>query len=733
MRVLPAGIVTVFLILGSGFASQSLRAAPPPLGRGSEFEDAPDPLTPKRPRSDVDQDRVTAAALFTHGRMLLQRQEFAPALRKFQRAWRCDPDSVTILEEIVPVAFELKRNDEAARYAVLAAERAPRDAALLVQLAGYVSEQKDEPRALALFTKALALLKDAPNKPAELLIHLEMGRLHFLASDYKAAAASFAHLREFFDQPNQPEVPEPLKKTLLEKPDRTLTLMAEAFLEAGRHDEAAALFRQANENKKNDDWLAYQLARIDAAQDKHAAALEKLNRYLDANLSEAGVEPFELLATLLRKQNPDAKAADAELRRRLTELRNKFPDNLPAGYYLADQLRHAEEFDAAEKLFLDLFKRQPAPDVVQGLIDIYRRRGQVEPLLKTLGEASLKTGSLESLGDEWAALVKDEPLVQKLLDRARQKDAAPLPDGAALAAAQLAMAAKKFDVADECYELALQSPAPPRHQLLGGWGLAMFSAAQADRAARVFQRMIDEKVKPEENHNYYYFLAGALALSDRTDDALAAAKKSLAAKPKSARLQSRLAWILYHAKRYEDAETSYRQLLKDFDADHTSLETREVLRDTRLILSNIAVHTKRLPEAEEWLEQVLDEFPEDIGAQNDLGYLWADQNKHLSRSLAMVQRAVAKEPENKAYRDSLGWVFYRLGRFAQAVQELKKAAEVDEPDGVILDHLGDAHLKANQRDQAVAAWQQAVESFKKENEPDKARQTTAKIEQHTKP
>lgn len=726
-----AGIVAALLCGGGWNANQALCAAPPT--RGSEFEDAPDPLTPKRPRSDTDQDRVTAAALFTHGRMLLQRQELAPALRKFQRAWRCDPDSVTILEEIVPVAFELKHNDEAARYAVLAAERAPRDAALVVQLAGYVTEQKDYPRALALYEKALALHKDAPHKPAEMLIHLEMGRLHFLSEDFKSAAVSFAHLREFFDKPDQPGVPELLKKSLLDKPDRTLTLMAEAFFEAGRHDEAAALFRQANEYKKNDDWLAFQLARVDAAQDKHAAALEKLNRYLDANLSEAGVDPFELLATLLRKQNSDAKAADAELRRRVTELREKFPDNLPAGYFLADQLRRAEEFDAAEKLFLDLLKRQPAADVLQGLLDIYRRRAQVDPLLKVLGEASLKVGSLESLGDEWDALVKDEALVQKLLDRVRQLDAAPLPDGSALAAAQLALAAKRYDVADECYELALKSPAPARFQIMGGWGLAMFSAAQADRAARVFQRMIDEKVKPEENHNYYYFLAGALALADRTDDALAAAKRSLAANPKSARLQSRLAWILYHAKRYDDAETAYKQLLKEFDADHTSLETREVLRDTRLILSNIAVHGKRMPEAEEWLEQVLDEFPEDIGASNDLGYLWADQNKHLSRSLVMVQRAVAKEPVNKAYRDSLGWVFYRLGKFAQAVQELQKAAEVDEPDGVILDHLGDALLKADQREQAVAAWQKAVESFKKENEPDKARQTAAKLEQHSKP
>ena len=43
-----------------------------------------------------------------------------------------------------------------------------------------------------------------------------------------------------------------------------------------------------------------------------------------------------------------------------------------------------------------------------------------------------------------------------------------------------------------------------------------------------------------------------------------------------------------------------------------------------------------------------------------------------------------------AYRDSLGWVLFRLGTLDEAVAELKAAAAADEPDGVILDHLGDA-------------------------------------------
>ncbi len=114
-------------------------------------------------------------------------------------------------------------------------------------------------------------------------------------------------------------------------------------------------------------------------------------------------------------------------------------------------------------------------------------------------------------------------------------------------------------------------------------------------------------------------------------------------------------------------------------------------------MSALCVVQGRMDEAEEWLQQVLDEYPDDVGANNDLGFLWADENKHLDRALKMIAAAVAAEPENRAYRDSLGWVFYRLGRFPEAVAELEKAVDEKQPDGTVLDHLGDAYEKLGRR------------------------------------
>ncbi len=188
--------------------------------------------------------------------------------------------------------------------------------------------------------------------------------------------------------------------------------------------------------------------------------------------------------------------------------------------------------------------------------------------------------------------------------------------------------------------------------------------------------------------------------------------------------------MLYYCKRNAEAMAAYRKLIDEFDGDHAVAETRQVVREARMALSNLAALKGDEPQAEQWLEEVLDEFPDDPGALNDLGFLWADRGKNLARAERMIRRAVAADPKNAAYRDSLGWVLFRTGKYAAAAAELEKAAGVETPDGLVLDHLGDAYLKTGQRDKAAAAWRKAAEAFRKEKEPTKGKEAEEKIMQN---
>jgi Flp pilus assembly protein TadD len=156
--------------------------------------------------------------------------------------------------------------------------------------------------------------------------------------------------------------------------------------------------------------------------------------------------------------------------------------------------------------------------------------------------------------------------------------------------------------------------------------------------------------------------------------------------------------------------------LERFDAAEPTAASRRAAREARLVLSNIALKNGRLEDSVEWLEQVLDEFPDDVAALNDLGYLWADKGLHLQRSLAMCRRAVAAEPDNRAYRDSLAWALFKLDRPEEALREIEQAVKGSDPDGELLDHLGDIRARLGNRDGARAAWRQAAEVFARDGE-----------------
>ena len=97
-------------------------------------------------------------------------------------------------------------------------------------------------------------------------------------------------------------------------------------------------------------------------------------------------------------------------------------------------------------------------------------------------------------------------------------------------------------------------------------------------------------------------------------------------------------------------------------------------------------------------------------AWNYLGYMWADRGENLDEAEALIRRAVDSEPDNGAYLDSLGWVYFKKGLHAQAYKELIRVIEIlKADDSVVFDHLGDACEKLGKTAEAVTYWQKALQ------------------------
>ncbi|HEX3419992.1 MAG TPA: tetratricopeptide repeat protein [Candidatus Udaeobacter sp.] len=96
-------------------------------------------------------------------------------------------------------------------------------------------------------------------------------------------------------------------------------------------------------------------------------------------------------------------------------------------------------------------------------------------------------------------------------------------------------------------------------------------------------------------------------------------------------------------------------------------------------------------------------------ACNYLGFMWADHNMNLDEAETMIRRALATEPNNASYLDSLGWVEFRKGQFDRALDDLLRAAKsAERDDPVVFEHIGDTYLKLNRTREALEAWQKAL-------------------------
>jgi tetratricopeptide (TPR) repeat protein len=134
-------------------------------------------------------------------------------------------------------------------------------------------------------------------------------------------------------------------------------------------------------------------------------------------------------------------------------------------------------------------------------------------------------------------------------------------------------------------------------------------------------------------------------------------------------------------------------------------------RDLTFTLAAALERLGRTEESEELFASLVAEWPDDADAANYLGYMWADRDVRLEEALDLIGRAVALDPENPAYLDSLGWVHYRLGDLAEAERWLRRAIDLGGAvgDGTILCHLGEVLLARGQEAEGRELLQTGLE------------------------
>lgn len=102
---------------------------------------------------------------------------------------------------------------------------------------------------------------------------------------------------------------------------------------------------------------------------------------------------------------------------------------------------------------------------------------------------------------------------------------------------------------------------------------------------------------------------------------------------------------------------------------------------------------------------------------NYLAYSWADQGINLDKSLSMLMMATQLKPEDGYIADSLGWVFYKMNDFDNAIPHLERAVELLPYDATLNDHLGDAYWQTGRKNEARFQWERAA-NYAEDNQAD---------------
>ncbi len=488
--------------------------------------------------------------------------------------------------------------------------------------------------------------------------HLLLGRLYRLNNDLQKAEAELKIAVKL--DPDSEEAVTTLALLFSDEGDTAHALQVlSAVPDSGRSAKLYAALGATYEQRKD-----YKSA-INAY--KHAIQLDRDNLDAIRGLAENLLNDGQIDAALDQyKVIADANPEDAQTYLRISEIYRRqgkydealdslkkaqamVPDALEVPYNIAVVYQAQARYDEAEKILQDLLKKTEKPESSYSQSDRNNRGIFIERL---------------------GMVYRDQENYQAAVETFRKM--IPLGDDNARTAYQ--------DIIDT-YREAKQ------------WSQATAVAKEA------LQKLPDDR-------DLRMVLDSQLADTGDPEKPLADVRSLLKGKPEDREVYIRLAIMYTRLKRWPEAEEALNQAQKL----STKAEDKEYVDFLR---GSTYEREKKYDQAETEFKKVLAANPQSAITLNYLGYMNADRGVELEESLGYIKAAVSLEPTNGAYLDSLGWAYFKLGKYDLAEETLNKASLHMSSDPTVQDHLGDLYQKTGRLKLAAAHWERALEEWNK--------------------
>lgn len=436
--------------------------------------------------------------------------------------------------------------------------------------------------------------------------------------------------------------------------------------EAAR-DRAIEIAEQAEQKFPDSARVYDHLVKLYIVARRRADAESVVQRALERDVKRAGY--WLTIASITSRVWPPVPGEGANLERlnRAYAKALEFGgDNLAIEVRVASFYHASRQLEKARDLFLDILKRYPESlDVRNSLAEVYAALGDADRVVETLSDL--------------AQINPQDLTAQKRLARIYLNQAQSLQD-------QLAL--------DPSLRPALEE--------------------KIDRAIEHFQNAFEvAKGTPEE----YIQVASLLLNRRRAGDAVEVLKRAIFYYPDMPELEQQLAYSFSVDDRHGLALPHFERsvvLFSQEDPDRLDAEfyfqfgaaaeqTKDFDRAETLFKKSMALLAEDDPESErnKWLGATL---------YNYLGYMWLERDRNIDEAGELIAEAYRMNSDSGAIADSMGWFYFKKGRYAEAKKELIKAEGLmEEPDSTVYDHLAQTVFQLGDKPAALKFMRRAIE------------------------
>jgi Flp pilus assembly protein TadD len=474
------------------------------------------------------------------------------------------------------------------------------------------------------------------------------------------------------------------------------------------HDKAGDVLRNILKNDPENDAAVEQLTQLLLDQGKSAEAVSLLEGLTKRSPSPA---LLDLLGDAYTQTKDLAKAERAY--RKAIELD---PSERSHERGLAQTLISEEKYSDALAVYQKLANLTPDdPEVYLRIAQIYRELHQLDKAEENLVKArQYSPGSLEVMYNEamlYQAQGRYEDAIRVLSDAVTgiKGQSAMLPSRRRSLAilyqqlGQLYRDTQNYQAAVYTYEelghLGEEEDRRSRLLLMDTYRMAkdLSKALQTGKEAMA-RYPSDPAIRENE--------ALLLGENGQTDEAVNILRAQLTSSEVDRDTYLNIAQVYERGRRYKEAE----------EAAHAAEVLPGQPRDNEMVwflLGAIYERQKFFDRAEVEFKKVLAVNPRNAPVLNYYGYMLGDLGQRLDEAQSLVERALKEEPYSGAYLDSLGWIYFKLNKFAEAEATLRKALQRESHDATIHSHLGDLYGKTGRSDLAAAEWEKSLAEWRR--------------------